>query len=161
MAKTVKQAGSDGVLLKKIMPPTCLFAGIVVMAVLHFILPVRRIITPFLNLFGIIPLIAGIAINLVADRAFHSAGTTVRPFEESSALITSGVFRISRNPMYLGFVLIFSSIAVLMGSLTVFAVIPVFAVLLDRCYIKAEERMLSEKFGSAFEEYRKTTRRWL
>lgn len=46
------------------------------------------------------------------------AGTTVKPFQESTALITDGVFRLSRNPMYLGFVLVLTGIATLLGSLT-------------------------------------------
>jgi protein-S-isoprenylcysteine O-methyltransferase Ste14 len=146
---------------KKIMPTIYLLIAIVVMIALHFLLPVMSIIPPPWNLLGIIPLGLGVAINLVADRAFHRANTTVRPFEESSVLITNGVFRISRNPMYLGFVLVLVGIAVLVGSLTPYVVVLAFAMLIDRMYIIVEERMLAEKFGSDWEEYKRRTRRWL
>jgi protein-S-isoprenylcysteine O-methyltransferase Ste14 len=101
-----------------------------------------------------------VILNLVADRAFHRANTTVKPFEESSALITSGVFRISRNPMYLGFVLLLIGIAVLLGSLSPCAVVLVFAILMNRVYVTVEEQMLAEKFGLQWEEYKQSTRRW-
>jgi steroid 5-alpha reductase family enzyme len=101
------------------------------------------------------PVIAGVALNLVADGAFHRAGTTVKPFQESSALLTDGVYRYSRHPMYLGFVLILIGVAILLGSLTPWVVIPVFAVLMEVVFIRVEERMLAEKFGPAWLAYKK------
>ena len=119
------------------------------------------IIPPLWNLLGIIPLTLGVIINLVADKAFHRAHTAVKPFEESSVLITNGAFRISRNPMYLGFVLILIGIAFLVGSLTPYVVVLGFAILMDRMYIVVEERKLAAKFGAEWEEYKQRTRRWL
>jgi protein-S-isoprenylcysteine O-methyltransferase Ste14 len=145
----------------KMMPTTFLLISIVAMIALHFLFPAMRIIPPLWNLLGIIPLAFGVAINLIADKAFHEANTTVKPFEESSFLMTSGAFRITRNPMYLGFVLILIGIAVLVRSLTPYAVILAFAILLDRVYVTVEERMLAEKFGAEWEEYKRHTRRWL
>lgn len=146
---------------KRTMPTTYLLISIIVMTVLHSLFPAMRIIPPLWNLLGLVPLALGVIINLVADKAFHKANTTVKPFEESSALITQGVFRDSRNPMYLGFVLILIGIAVLMRSLTPYVVVLAFAILIDRMYITVEERMLAEKFGTEWEEYRQSTRRWL
>jgi protein-S-isoprenylcysteine O-methyltransferase Ste14 len=146
---------------KKIMPTTYLFISIVVMIAFHFLFPVMRIIPPLWNFLGLVPLAWGVVINLVADKAFHEASTTVKPFEESSALIAHGIFRVSRNPMYLGFVLILIGIAVLLRSLTPYAVVLAFAILMDRMYITVEQRMLAEKFGAEWEKYRQRTRRWL
>jgi protein-S-isoprenylcysteine O-methyltransferase Ste14 len=146
---------------KKIMPTTYLLISIVAMIALHFLFPAMRIIPPPWNLLGIIPLALGVTINLIADRAFHRVDTTVKPFEESSVLITNSAFRISRNPMYLGFVLILIGIAVLVGSLTPYVVILAFAILIDRMYVTVEERMLAEKFGPEWEEYKRSARRWL
>lgn len=64
------------------------------------------------------PLIFGVALNISADRMFEQHKTTVKPFEESTALVTDGVFRFSRNPMYLGMVLILSGVVLLAGSTT-------------------------------------------
>lgn len=143
------------------MPTTYLLIAIVVLIALHFLFPGIRIIPPLWNLLGVIPLTLGVTINLVADKAFHKAHTTVKPFEESSVLITNSAFRISRNPMYLGFVLILIGIAFLVGTLTPYVVVLAFAILMDRMYIIVEERMLAAKFGAEWEEYKQRTRRWL
>jgi protein-S-isoprenylcysteine O-methyltransferase Ste14 len=102
---------------KPILPPTYLFIAIVIMVVLHFLFPGAKFITLPWNLLGIIPLVLGIVMNLIADRAFKKVGTTVKPYEESRTLITEGIFRVSRHPMYVGFVLILLGIAIFMGSL--------------------------------------------
>jgi len=146
---------------RKTLPPTYLLISIAAIIALHFLFPVLIIIPSLWNLLGIIPLALGVFLNLSADNAFHRANTTVRPFEESSALITRGVFRISRNPMYLGMVLILPGVAVLVGSLTPYVVVLAFAILMDRMFIKVEERMLAEKFGAEWEAYKRSTRRWL
>jgi protein-S-isoprenylcysteine O-methyltransferase Ste14 len=146
---------------KQVLPPTYLLVSIVAMVVLHFLLPVTTIIPLPWNVIGIIPLALGIAINIVADSALHKADTTVKPFEESAALVTSGVYRISRHPMYLGFVLILIGVAILVGSLMPYIVIPIFAVLMDRVFIQVEERMLEARFGEAWLGYKRQTRRWI
>ena len=106
------------------MPPTYLLASIVAMVALHFLLPGMKLISFPWRLLGIVPFVVGVALNLLADGAFKRRRTTVKPFEESSALVTEGVFRITRNPMYLGFVLILLGIALGLGSLVPFAVTP-------------------------------------
>lgn len=146
---------------KRPLPPTYLAVSLVAMAALHFLLPARTIIAFPWILIGIAPLALGIAINLVADAAFKKHGTTVKPFEESTALVTDGFFRVSRHPMYLGFVLVLLGIAILLGSLTPFVVVIVFAILMDRVFITVEERMMEEAFGEEWLEYKKRVRRWI
>ncbi len=146
---------------KKVLPPTYLLIAIVLMLVLHFLLPVYKIIPIPWNILGVVPLALGIALNWVADRAFHQVQTTVKPFEKSAALITTGAFRIARNPMYLGYVLILIGVAVIVRSLTPYAVVLIFAVLMDRVFIRGEEQMLEEKFGQDWLEYARAVRRWM
>lgn len=146
---------------KKVLPPTYLFIAIVIMVALHFLLPGAKVTAFPWNLSGIIPCAFGIVMNLIADRAFKKVGTTVKPFEESTVLITNGVFRVSRHPMYLGFVLILLGIAVFMGSLTPYVVIVVFAILMDVVFIRVEEKMLEDTFGEAWLQYKKKVRRWI
>jgi protein-S-isoprenylcysteine O-methyltransferase Ste14 len=145
----------------RVLPTTYLLGAIVAMIALQVIVPVTRVIPFRWNLIGIIPLVLGVTLNLIADAAFRRGGTTVKPFEESAALITNGVFRMSRNPMYLGFVGMLVGIAVFLRSLAPYGVILVFAILINRVYIRVEERMLAARFGPAWEEYKKNTRRWL
>jgi protein-S-isoprenylcysteine O-methyltransferase Ste14 len=146
---------------KQVLPPTYLLVSIVTMVALHFLLPVTTIIPLLWNILGIIPLALGVVINIIADNALHKVKTTVKPFEEPSVLVTDGVFRISRNPMYLGFAFILMGVAVLMGSITPYVVIPLFVVLMDRIFVQAEEQTLAEKFGAAWLEYTEKTRRWM
>jgi len=146
---------------QRILPPTYLLVPLVIMLAIHFIFPGVTIIPLPWNFLGLIPLTGGILLNLNADRLFHLAGTTVKPFQESTALITQGVFRISRHPMYLGFVLILVGVAILLGSLTPWVIVPVFIVRMEIIYIRVEEHMLEERFGLAWMEYKKKVRRWL
>jgi protein-S-isoprenylcysteine O-methyltransferase Ste14 len=146
---------------KKVLPPTYVLIAIVIMVVLHFLFPVTAIIALPWNVIGLLPLLLGIGINIMADSALRKAKTTVKPFEESSALVTSGVYRISRHPMYFGFVLILIGVAVIMGTLMPFLVIPVFAILIDTVFIRVEERMLEDKFGRAWLDYKRRVRRWI
>jgi protein-S-isoprenylcysteine O-methyltransferase Ste14 len=145
----------------KVLPPTYLLVALVLILVLHFTLPVFKIVPMPWNLLGIVPLALGIALNLVADKAFHQAQTTVKPFEESTALVTTGVFRLTRNPMYLGYLLILLGVALIVGSATPYVVIAVFALLMDRTFIRVEEQMLEKQFGQVWLEYANRVRRWL
>jgi len=96
-AKNIPPGG--GCIMRKVLPPAYLFIAVVVMGVLYFIIPGENIIAFPWNLFGFVPLAVGVVINLLADRAFKGRATTVKPFESSTALITTGVFRLSRHPM--------------------------------------------------------------
>lgn len=144
-----------------VLPPTYLFAAIVVMGALHFLLPVVKLIRFPWALFGALPFAIGVALNLIADAEFKKRGTTVKPFEESSVLITDGVFRICRHPMYLGSELIVLGLAVLMGTATPFLVVVIFPLLMEVVFIRVEERMLEEKFDRRWRDYKANVRKWL
>jgi protein-S-isoprenylcysteine O-methyltransferase Ste14 len=104
---------------------------------------------------------AGATLNLLADSAFKKAQTTVKPFEKSTALITTGVFQISRHPMYLGMILILIGLAVFMGTITPLIIIFIFALLMEVVFVRIEERMLEQQFGSAWITYKNKVRKWL
>jgi protein-S-isoprenylcysteine O-methyltransferase Ste14 len=147
--------------MPKLLPPAYFFAAIVLAALAGFLFPVPVLIPSSMRLVGILPIIVGIALNLAADRQFKRHGTTVKPFQRSSALITDGVFRWSRNPMYLGMVLIVAGVAALEGTVISWMAVVALALILDRAFIRHEESMLEETFGTEFREYRERTRRWL
>ena len=146
---------------KKTLPPTYFLAAIVLAVALHFVLPGWQLLGFPWRLLGLLPLFVGIGFNLLADQTFKKHNTTVRPFEQSSALVTTGVFCITRNPMYLGMALILCGIALLLGSASPFAVVVVLPILFDRKFITAEEAMLDETFGDHFREYRNRVRKWI
>ena len=144
-----------------IIPPVYLFVAIAIMILLHFLLPGVKIFGLPWDLLGAIPLALGIVVNLAADRSFKNHNISVKPLEGTAALITGGVFRVSRHPMYLGMVLILLGIAVLLGSLTPYVVVFAFAFLMDIVFIRFEEAKLEETFGEAYLEYKKKVRRWI
>jgi protein-S-isoprenylcysteine O-methyltransferase Ste14 len=144
-----------------VMPPTYLFIAVVIMMGLHLIFPVATIIPAPWNITGIIPLAAGVILNLVADRDFKKHRTTVKPFEESAVVITTGLYRLSRNPMYLGFELILIGVALFLGSLTPFLVVILFPLLMEALFIRAEEEMLAQQFGQHWLAYKEQVRRWI
>jgi protein-S-isoprenylcysteine O-methyltransferase Ste14 len=146
---------------KRALPPTYLFGSVVIMGLLHFLAPISKIIPAPWNLLGAIPLALGIVLNVVADAAFKKHGTTVKPFEESTILVTTGAYRFSRHPMYLGMVLILTGIAIFIGTLSPFIAIVAFGILMEAIFIRTEERMLKEKFGEAWVAYTKRVRRWV
>lgn len=147
--------------LTKMLPTQYLLISMLLMLVLHFLFPLSIIIPQLWNLLGLLLLAAGVIINLAADSAFHKANTTVKPFQEPTVLLTDGAFRFTRNPMYLGFVLILIGIALLLRTLTPWLVIPIFVVLTDRIFIRVEEQMLAAKFGPAWRDYKTKVRRCL
>ncbi|MGD0751758.1 MAG: isoprenylcysteine carboxylmethyltransferase family protein [Anaerolineales bacterium] len=145
----------------KMVPPGYFLNALLAILLLHFLLPLMKIIPAPWNLLGILFVMAGFALELAADQLFHQAGTTVTPYDESQALVTGGVFRISRNPMYLGFGLILFGAAILFGTLSPFLVIVVFMILIKRRFILIEEAMLEQKFGQGYLGYKEKVRRWI
>jgi len=145
----------------KILPPTGMLVAVLFMLGLHFLFPSMRVVPGIWRFLGFLPLGFGLLISYASEKQFHQAGTTVQPFEESSNLVTNGWYRISRNPMYLGMILILTGIAILMGSLSPFLVIPVFALLMNHIFVEVEEKMLAEKFGEVWMAYKSRVRRWI
>lgn len=114
-------------------------------------------------LFGGAMMLAGAALAAAGVGLFRRARTTVDPRDPSAStsLVTGGVYRITRNPMYVGFVAILLGLVVQTGSPAALASPLLFAWYLDRFQIRAEERLLRERFGPAFDAYARRTRRWL
>jgi len=104
---------------------------------------------------------AGALLSLWAALLFRQAGTTIKPFRQSSALVSRGPYNVTRNPMYLGMVIALIGVAIRLGSLTPFVVVPVFAFVIQTSFIQSEERLLEETFGPEYARYRARVRRWL
>lgn len=143
------------------LPPTYFLLSIMAMSIFHFTLPVMQLLHFPYTLLGTLPMVMGIALNLVADSALKTQSTTVKPFEISTALVTTSAYRICRHPMYLGMVLILTGIALLMGSLTPLLVPVVFGISMEVVFIRAEEIMLEQCFGTLWQEYKRRVRRWI
>jgi protein-S-isoprenylcysteine O-methyltransferase Ste14 len=145
----------------RIYPPVYLLLSGLLMVGLDLALPFGDVIPSVIRKLGIGLMMAGLALDVWAAGLFSRAGTTVKPLEPSSALVTRGPFRLSRNPMYLGMMVILVGLGMVLGSLAPFAVVPAFALLIEHRFIRREEAMLEETFGAAYAEYRSKVRRWL
>jgi protein-S-isoprenylcysteine O-methyltransferase Ste14 len=105
----------------------------------------------------------GLGFDLTGVLGFIRAKTTVNPLkpERSAALVTGGIYRITRNPMYVGMALILLAWAIYLGSGTALVGPLAFALYITRFQIQPEERVLAGRFGSEFESYCARVRRWL
>jgi len=110
---------------------------------------------------GIALVAAGILVVLWAGIAFRKARTPILPFREPTRLLTGGPYRFSRNPIYLAEVILLVSLVLLLGGVLAWVVPPVFAISLSRLFIQPEEAVLAERFGPAFDHYRRRVRRWI
>lgn len=115
------------------------------------------------NRLGGLPGGVGIAIGVAAFRRFLQARTTVNPMDPSKAtrLVTDGVFRISRNPMYLGLLLLLFGWALWLGSASAWLIPPLFVIVITLVQIIPEEQALDQLFGAEYLAYRRTVARWI
>lgn len=144
-----------------VIPPVYLLVALVVMVALDMTLPGVQLLPFPVNLVGMVPIGCGVALNILGSRAFQVAQTPIKPFERSTRLVTDGIFRWSRNPMYLGFVVVLCGVGLILGSLVPLMVIPVFVLLIERDFIWVEERMLAQQFRTEWYAYSARARRWL
>lgn len=107
--------------------------------------------------------ISGIAIALAGVLAFRRANTTVDPRvpQQSSSLVIRGIYRCSRNPMYVGFLLLLTALGCYLMTAAAFALLPLFVWYMNRFQIAPEERHLLQKFGADYQAYCEKVRRWL
>jgi protein-S-isoprenylcysteine O-methyltransferase Ste14 len=112
---------------------------------------------------ALIAAVAGLCFVLPATRAFRRAGTTINPvrIENASGLVTDGVYRWSRNPMYVALALLLVAWALLLDGILAFAGPIAFVAWITWFQILPEERVLTAKFGEAYTAYRQRVRRWL
>jgi protein-S-isoprenylcysteine O-methyltransferase Ste14 len=108
-------------------------------------------------------LVAGFAVMLAGVLSFRRVKTTVNPLkpETATALVTSGVYRYTRNPMYLGMLVVLLAWAVYLSAPATVVGIVVFWLYIERFQIRPEEKALVALFGSTFTDYSSRVRRWL
>jgi protein-S-isoprenylcysteine O-methyltransferase Ste14 len=125
--------------------------------------PGADVIGPWRWMLGGLLLAGGIAFAALGVRAFRRAQTTIDPVhpERASALVVTGIYRFTRNPMYVGFALLLGAWALVLGSAWTLLGVLVFVAWIDRLQIPPEEHALRAKFGAEFEHYAQRVRRWL
>lgn len=140
---------------------TALFAG--AMVALRAATPSLSFDVPGLGWAGAALMAAGAAACVAGVAAFRRARTTVDPTrpDRASSLVRDGIYRFTRNPMYLGFLLVLLGLGLLLGSWPALFVAIAFVPWMNRFQIGPEERALAGLFGEEFERFRRDVRRWL
>ena len=104
---------------------------------------------------------AGVLLIASAYRGFRRAGVDADPYRPTSGIISSGLYKHSRNPMYVGLILFYAGLAALFGGLWCWLLLPVAVLVLDFGVVRQEEAYLERRFGEAYRTYRNQVRRWL
>ena len=123
---------------------------------LNFQFPFQSIVAWVIGMLGVLACALGIS-------EFNRAKTTVNPTKPDSAssLVRTGIYRRTRNPMYVGFLLVLTGGAAAVANLASFLILPAFVVYMNRFQIKPEERALASIFGDDFKAYCAEARRWI
>ena len=126
----------------------------------HYLIPVMKVISEPYSYLGAVVMLLGLALLTWAAMLFRQVGTGFQLHGGGAVLVTSGPFRFSRNPMYLGMLIWLIGLAVLLGSLIVFLFPILFFLLANFLVIPLEERDMRRIFKERFIEYKRRVRRW-
>lgn len=142
--------------------PRIIFAfAVVITLILGYFIPGSRIIIFPYNLFGSVVIVLGFLLMFWSANIFNSRKTTIHPIGTPNLLVTEGSYRFSRNPMYLGNLLILIGSAIILGTLTYFLGPIIFFLGINQIVIPYEEQKLRNIFKSDYMDYKKKVRRWI
>jgi protein-S-isoprenylcysteine O-methyltransferase Ste14 len=142
-------------------PPLLCAAAIVTGLVLDLVWPLSFMARPGRRPIGVVLSMAGIALFVAAIRAFTAAGTPVPGNRSTTAIVRSGPYRFSRNPIYLAFAVIQFGVAVAFGSWWLLLTLALSIGWIATSVVPREERYLEARFGSIYSAYKSSVRRWL
>jgi protein-S-isoprenylcysteine O-methyltransferase Ste14 len=142
-------------------PPLIYLAGLAVGFGLEALLPDASLPGALRWVLGGVLVVAGAVLLASFNTAFTRKGTAVEPWKPTTAIVTTGPYRLTRNPAYLGMALVYIGIALLAGAVWVLVPLPIVLAVIDRAVIAREERYLERKFGREYLDYKAGVRRWL
>jgi len=144
-----------------LLPPIVVlfFAGM--MFFLHMAVPIVQLVPQPINLAGLAMVLAGFSIANWHARLFRRIGTNINTFGEPGKLTTEGLFRRTRNPMYVGMIVLLVGVAFMLGSMSPIAGPLGFFILAHYWYIPLEEKAMALKFGDDYFQYQRSVPRWL
>src|ERR1700716_2174716 len=144
-----------------IAPPLLFVLPILASLALEWFFPTSFVHGALRWVLGTLLVIAGIALNVGGFVTQKRAGTDPIPFNPSTRIVSHGLYRFTRNPMYLGFALCTFGLGTLVDSVWMLLAVPIGLILIDRIIITREERYLERKFGEEYLGYKRRVRRWI
>ncbi len=142
-------------------PPLVYLAGLVVGGILEWLRPSWGLTPVWRFSIGPVLVIIGLVLAGAALREFRRAGTHVEPYLPTTALVTAGPYRLTRNPIYLGMTLGAAGVAVLLHSLWMLAMLVPVLLIMHFGVVLREEEYLAGKFGEVYSRYMASVRRWI
>lgn len=142
-------------------PPLIYVAAFLTGAALELVIPTANLPPPIAITTGVLGVLVWLALDPRAMRRFQRARTAVPPSRPATTLVRGGPYRLSRNPMYLGMLVLLTAVALAVGLLWALALVPVVLLVVDWAVVRREERYLDRRFGDEYRAYRHHVRRWL
>ena len=143
-------------------PPLIALVLIILEVILHYFLPIYRLFPIPLNYFlGVLIFLLGMLSAITGLGAFRKNNVNFRPGTRSRILVTKGIYGYSRNPMYLGILLVLMGIAVFLGTLSPFISPVLLFLFMNYFMMPFEERLLEKRFGKSYLDYKRKVRRWI
>src|SRR5689334_13040656 len=146
---------------KNIHPPLVVLMFIVIAYVLGRFVPLPFVAPLWLRYLGLLVTFIGLLFGIGALLEFRRARTTLDPHGSVQQVVTSGIYRFTRNPIYLGFLLMVIGLPLNSGLYWGIVMVPFYILLMNRLVIQYEEAYLAKKFGKAYTNYMSRVRRWL
>ena len=103
----------------------------------------------------------GVLLAIWSNLLFRRAHTSLVPIKPTTALVVTGPYRLTRNPMYLGLLCVYIAVALWLGLVWALILVPLVVLAVQRLAIAKEERYLAQKFGNTYRQYRAHVRRWI
>lgn len=145
----------------KIPPPVLTLIHIGIAYAAKWLIPIPFAVPNILRTIGLPLAAVGFLLAIGAFLEFRKAGTTVDPHGPVKSIVISGVYRFTRNPIYLGFLLVLIGIPLNSGTYWGILLAPVFIVSINNLVIQHEEAYLEKKFGDVYADYKSRVRRWI
>ena len=142
-------------------PFVILGGALVVAALLEWFLPLPFLPTTLSRIIGAAVFLSGFAFGMPAFRLMRQAKTTLNPYRSSTAVITSGPFGITRNPLYVANLLNYTGLVIFFGLVWGILLLPAVVWLTNRWVIIPEENYLEQKFGDEYRRYKASIHRWI
>lgn len=147
--------------IPRIPPPIHFLAGLIAMVLLNVYAPMARWLNSPWRYAGIIIIVLGFCLSIGSGIYFRKLGTNPRPGARAKLLVTNGVFRYTRNPMYIGLITMLIGVSILLGTVSPLIVIPIIFAILHTGFVLREEKWMEEWFGESYIEYKSRTPRWI
>jgi len=143
-----------------VLPPLVYGAAFIMGLLLHLLFPLHVFPTTLARRIGVVCVLVSFPLAIMTFRALSRAHTPVDPMKPTTALVTEGPFRYSRNPIYVALTLLYVGVALLINALWILLLVIPAVLVLRYGVIAREEAYLTRKFGDAYRQYTTQVRRW-